>query len=521
MAAAASGLRCHDVIDERSAAFFALGLSRVTRQPTALICTSGSAAGHYRPAVMEASAAGVPLLILTADRPVELHDCGANQTTDQTRLFDGHIRWFFDLAGLPSGSVGLRAAQRLGAQAVATCKSPRPGPVHLNFRFRKPLEGTPAGEWSSPTFFASHRSMSSAAADELVSAVERAERPLLAMGPSIVSPKRSDILAIDTLLENGLSVFADITSGFSAGPRLKRMLRGAEALLRTEAGRSAFRPDLVVQIGNAPVGAAWNRWLASTSATQIAVHPYSFADTASAAQAYMQASTSQALALLAMRTTSHSRWDTKLHAAHLQACNAVPHELEHQSALVDSFAAAPPGASVMLGNSLTVRLADLLIPSHQVNIVHQRGLSGIDGMIAGAAGVATASESPTLALVGDITFAHDVASLAVASSVAPPLVIVVLNDRGGRIFEQLPVAKQASDSVMRDHFLMPSRLNVQAAAKAFDVRCCGASSRAELRAALLSAFASPGCSVVEVDLPQDGAARALARLDSSLEAALA
>ncbi|HRI55183.1 MAG TPA: 2-succinyl-5-enolpyruvyl-6-hydroxy-3-cyclohexene-1-carboxylic-acid synthase, partial [Pseudomonadota bacterium] len=133
-------LRCWDVIDERAAAFFALGQARVTGRPSLLICTSGTAGAHYLPAVIEAGAAHLPLLVLTADRPFELQDCGAPQTIDQIKLLGGHARRFFEL-GMPDPSdLSLRALRRLAAQAVLTTTWPTPGAVHLNARARKPLE---------------------------------------------------------------------------------------------------------------------------------------------------------------------------------------------------------------------------------------------------------------------------------------------------------------------------------------------------------------------------------------------
>jgi 2-succinyl-5-enolpyruvyl-6-hydroxy-3-cyclohexene-1-carboxylate synthase len=138
-----AGLRCRTIIDERSAAFFAVGQARLTGLPTVLVCTSGSAAANYFPAVVEAAESATPLVLLTADRPFELQHAAAPQTIDQTRLFGDYARRFFEL-GMPDADPAmLEALQRMAAQAVLASRSPLPGPVHLNARARKPLE--PAG----------------------------------------------------------------------------------------------------------------------------------------------------------------------------------------------------------------------------------------------------------------------------------------------------------------------------------------------------------------------------------------
>ena len=133
-------LRCHDVLDERSAGFFALGQAKACGEPSLLICTSGTAGAHYLPAVMEAAQSYTPLAVLTADRPFELQECGANQTADQLKLFGAHVRRFFHLGSPDSTERALRALRRVAAQAVWSTKRPVPGPVHVNAPARKPLE---------------------------------------------------------------------------------------------------------------------------------------------------------------------------------------------------------------------------------------------------------------------------------------------------------------------------------------------------------------------------------------------
>jgi len=204
-------LRLFDVIDERAAAFFALGQARVTGVPTLLLCTSGTAGAHYLPAIIEARHAGVPLLVLTADRPTEATACGAAQTIDQTKMFGEHVRRFFDL-GMPDGDPSaLRAVRRVALQAFVASQYPERGAVHVNARARKPLEPILASATAEgravaaavravkdrPIRVALASAQADAGALEIIAAELRAaRRGLIVCGPL---PARTDVGAVEDL----------------------------------------------------------------------------------------------------------------------------------------------------------------------------------------------------------------------------------------------------------------------------------------------------------------------------------
>ncbi len=214
-------LRCHDIVDERSAAFYALGRARATGRPSLLLCTSGSAPAHYFPAVIEASAAFVPLLVLSADRPFELHGCGASQTVDQLRLYGDHVRWFVDLGAPEPGEAALLSLRRAAVRAVAESLGPTPGPVHVNARARKPLEPsaealaaqTLRGEWPPVTRVLPTRTLPS---DEAVEALGRAcleaRDGVIVCGPASVGEREAGGAIRDLARRTGFALLSEATS---------------------------------------------------------------------------------------------------------------------------------------------------------------------------------------------------------------------------------------------------------------------------------------------------------------------
>ena len=278
-AAAHPRLRLHDVIDERTAAFFALGQARVTAMPSLLLCTSGSAAAHYLPAVIEADESGVPLLIVTADRPIELLHVAANQTIDQRLLFEGYARMVVDVGAPDAAPSALRGLRRLAAQAVALARAPRPGVVHLNLRARKPLEPASATSPEARALEAQVRGLMShpsarvsegrlAPDDDAIATLAQrcvgVRRGLIVAGPA---PARQALArdAVRALAEaTGFPLLAEAASqlrftGTSA--TAMPLIDGADWLYRLPAADRAWLPDLILQLGAPPTSGVWERWL--------------------------------------------------------------------------------------------------------------------------------------------------------------------------------------------------------------------------------------------------------------------
>jgi 2-succinyl-5-enolpyruvyl-6-hydroxy-3-cyclohexene-1-carboxylate synthase len=518
-------LTCHDAIDERAAAFFALGAARVTGRPALLLCTSGTAGAHYYPAVIEASAAHVPLLVLTADRPWELMDCAAPQTIDQTRLYGTHVRRFVEL-GLPDDDDGARRAlARTVAQAVHATRWPLPGAVHINARARKPLEPIAGDPPHAPSIVVGVPRLlpDPAAIATLADACVRARRGVIVCGPAPAS-QAAAAAAVDRLAAaSGFPLLAERTSQLTG-------LATFDLALRTPRFCDE-QADLILQLGAPPTSSMWER--AYPDAARAVIAPHGWPDPTSRASWMIQADVADAAdalaqAILARRAhVEPSAWRMHFVAADHAVRRAVDDELTRDDALAeghiarDTFASVPRGGWLMVGNSLPIRHLDTYaLARDDVRVLSQRGVNGIDGLVAGAAGAAIAAGAPLTLLVGDVSFLHDLGGLALAARVPTPLPIVVIHNDGGRIFEQLPIARAASPALM-SHFTTPHGAGLVHAARLYGVRHARVTDRPGLRAALDEAQRTAGATVIEAIVAPHGAAEAHERIVRAVGEALA
>lgn len=552
-------LAVHDIVDERVASFFALGQARVSGRPTLLLCTSGTAAAHYLPAVVEAAASHLPLIVLSADRPPELHGCGANQTIDQLKLFGDHVRAFVELGTARASLRALRAVRRAGVQAVARALDPTPGPVHLNARALKPLEPRPPAsrheraETEPPSvaeqvldspasrYHAPARGPAREAVLALTEACLMARSGAIVAGPGPASRVAAGPALRTLLRRTGFVALLESASNLKHGERADEgivFFDGFDAVLRSELGRRAFTPDFVLQLGAAPVSKGFELWLADNPDVHRAVvAPHGWADPESTARHVMVADIEMtlaavegALAALAGERLERSPLATWAAAAEdatrrcvVDALAADEGELSEANVAAQVVAAVPPGADLVLGNSLSVRHADSWAEARYeaLHVLTQRGASGIDGLVAGAAGAVRASGRDTLLLLGDVSFLHDVGGLAAARGLAAPLVVVVVDNGGGRIFEQLPVAHRDDLAHHIEHFTTPQEAHLEHAAALYGHDFVSVSSRAELANALSQAFrGSPRCTLVQAVVPAHGAAEKNAALFAAVHDAL-
>lgn len=540
-AARESRLRLHDVIDERSAAFFALGRARATQRPTGLLCTSGSAPAHWFPAVLEASRAHLPLVLLTADRPPELQECCAAQTVDQGHLFGAHVRLFLD-AGLPDPTpIALRAVPRVAAQIVHASLSPDPGPVHLNLRARKPLEPHLAVSLADCDFASAARRLSDrraplavsggatpSAADlrPVVALLGRARRGLIVAGPlapGAVSPEA--ILALSE--RTGFPVLCDATSnlrqvGSDFALAASDLFLGAPAL-------ATAGIDCLLQIGSSPVSAAWDGLCSAPSLTgHVVLSPHGWDDQANTATHLVFGPLASTVELLAHQLPLPLLHRTSLAAALRSLDVAVQQEqarlledgsLSEASATRALIHSLPEGSALAVGNSLAIRHVEAWggLVSKTIGIYAQRGLNGIDGLLAGAAGIASTGR-PTAVLLGDVSAVHDLGSLLVARSSPAPLLIVVLNNGGGRIFEQLPLAHAGLSQDQWRHFTTPHELDFESAARAFGVGYACPASVVDLGSALAKGFSRTGSTLVEARVSPSEAVALRAALQHRVDA---
>jgi 2-succinyl-5-enolpyruvyl-6-hydroxy-3-cyclohexene-1-carboxylate synthase len=527
------GLRCRVIIDERAAAFFAVGHARITGRPVLLVCTSGTAGANYFPAVIEAAEAGTPLLVLTADRPLELQAAAAPQTIDQMGLFGGHVRAFFELGTPDADPRALRALPRIAAQAHAAALDPVPGPVHLNARARKPLEPTEAGTPESealgatvdgllervPRYAAPTAMPDPDAISALARACRGARSGLIVCGPAAIAraaaPADVDGLARAT----GFPVVAEAASQARFGSPVAGVLDAFPALLDVPAFVEGNAPDVVIQVGRPPTASAWHGAIpAWQDVTRHVLADRGWPDPWTGAAAVIRAPLGAAIRALTARLSedagpdetrrARDDWAASVRGADQRAREAIHASLgegfpegEAVRVVVESL---EPGSVLALGNSLPIREVDLFVPAGDRGLAvwSQRGANGIDGLVAGAAGAAAASGRPTTLLLGDVSLAHDLGGLATLRDLPAPLTVVVLNNGGGRIFDRLPIAETLHDDPRMDAWLTPPDIDFRAAAAAFGLEYAVARDAGATVRGLEALRRSGG--VLEVVVPEGG-----------------
>ncbi len=456
-------LRLHVAIDERSAGFLALGTARVTGRPAVVVTTSGSATANLFPAVVEADQGGVPLLVLTADRPPELRHTGANQAIDQLKLYGDTVRWFCEL-GVPEDRPGVVAYWRsTTCRAVAETMGVRgpAGPVHVNVAFREPtvpatddgrtradgpfrqrLEGRPDRRaWT--TVDLPPRQVPDAELQAFAGRLAGTERGLLVVGDTTARPGPIHALAAAT----GWPVVAEPTSNARFGPSV---VTHAGPLLGVPAFRDAHRPDLVVRVGRPTVSRSV-LGLLDAHVPQVVVSPDgAWHDPTRAASDLVVADPDLLLSALAAQlpVAATSDWSRSWHDADAAAARVVADVLAAEPGVTEpgaaraTMAAVPDGGALVVASSMPIRDLDAWAPGREhVRVLANRGASGIDGFVSTALGVSLAHDGPTVALAGDLSFLHDRNGLLTRPDVArPDLVLVVVDNDGGGIFHFLPQA---------------------------------------------------------------------------------
>ncbi|MDH3297657.1 MAG: 2-succinyl-5-enolpyruvyl-6-hydroxy-3-cyclohexene-1-carboxylic-acid synthase [Gemmatimonadota bacterium] len=550
------GLTSTVVVDERSAGFFALGQARATGEPTLLVCTSGTAGAHYLPAVVEASRSRLPLIVLTADRPFELRHRGASQTIDQANMFGRFVSRSIEVGPADPDPRAVDGLLRTAVLAVHATVWPQRGPVHLNLGFRKPLEPTGAPDPAlealqarvadtlasglpspvPPAVRADPRAL-----DEAAGRIRRARRGLLVLGPMNIAEAPAPEAVAAFADATGFPVLAEATSQHRFGAvEYPSACDVFEPLFSSPEFLSARAPDLVVHLGAAPVGRALGAWIATSGVDRIAICPHELTEPFNQAAQILvgdAGGTLQALADLvgiAADLSNAGVWSRTLVEAAATAAgqvgaylDSVPADALHQGKAVQlAVQAVPQGGLLMLGNSMPVRDVDLYsrAAARGIRVLSQRGAAGIDGLISGALGAAVASRLPTVLLLGDVSFQHDVGGLAlgpVAHGAEVPVAIVVLQNGGGRLFELLPVRGQpAMARTFERFFLTPPAPSAEAVAGAFGLRARLTAQPAELAEALADAMAQPGVTVIEAVVDGPAAVQAIGRIAASLERAL-
>ena len=525
-------LRVEVVLDERSAAFRALGIGLATGRPAIVCCTSGTAAVNLHPAVVEAHHARVPLLVCTADRPPELRDWGAGQTIDQSGLFAGATRWFHDPgppeATSPASELDARW-RAMACRAVAHASGPPAGPVHLNLPLREPLLPTgaplldaPGREDGAPWIRTSTARRAPDPADVArVAALVRA-RPrgvLVAGWGADVDPAIAERFAAAA----GWPVLAD--------PLSRLRTRGHavstyEALLRVERFASAHGPDLVVRVGAPVTSKVANAWLESVP-TVLVDPDDAWLDPQHGAHERVRADASALLAAVAdeLGAASGGPWSEAWSDADARARVALDHVLDDDLACEgriarDVAAAVPDGGALVVASSLPVRALEWCMAARSgVNVFANRGANGIDGFVSTVFGIASAHPGPVVALCGDLCLLHDTNGLLsgaeAGGGAGPRATFVVVDNDGGGIFSYLPQHDLAEFEAL---FATPQSVDIVAVARAHGL----AADRVELTAVpKLVAEDADTARVLVVDVDRGASRRQHSRVWEAVATALA
>lgn len=431
----------HIVIDERSAGFVALGTAKASRRPVALASTSGTAAANYLPAIAEARSAGIPLIVLTADRPPELRGAGAPQTIDQVKLYGDAVKQFFD-AGLPGGrAADLAPSLALRVWDEAT-RSPM-GPVHVNLAFREPLIAGPFGE---PPQIApiEHRPgsvlLDDRDLDSLASALGAKQAIVVAggdLGPGF------DRAWHGFAARTGIPLLADIQCRRPSAVTVVSpdLLAGAGVL-------DALRPEVVLRIGPLPTSKLVWTWLEQSNVPQVYLD-HMWRDPLGTATRAFRADPGPTVASLSDRVEPAPEawsaiWQAVGTAVDARIEEALTAEAQPTEPAIARrlYHAAPTNSVLFTGSSMPIRDLDTFSgpPRSDIEVLANRGANGIDGALSTAIGAAVGSGRPIVAHVGDLTVLHDVAALGLLERWRSPVVVVAVNNDGGGIFHFLPQA---------------------------------------------------------------------------------
>lgn len=508
-------------LDERSAAFFALGAAKSTGRPVALLCTSGTAGANFLPAVAEAYQGRVPLVILTADRPPELRAWGAAQTMEQRSLFAGFTRWFEEAPCPSERESELAYATALGRRAVCEATRAAPGPVHLNLPFREPLApaayAPPEAAQLPATPFVHDFAAELQGGEALGRELCAVPRGVLLFGPdNWDAALEKEAASLATSL--GWPILADPASGLRAGAApAETVICGADLLLRGPQVAEQLRPDLIVRFGGQPTSAAVVAWMSRHASVPVwLVDPAAgFRDPQHRASRMLPV-TARAFCELAARYVgppddATRAWLARWQRADEVARGAIAAALDDDGEFLSPHLARalwsllPDGAVLYAANSMAIRDIDAFAGPRGAGprVLANRGVNGIEGQVSAALGAAVATRRPTVLWCGDLAFLHDLSGLLAGQLQAADLTIVVSNDDGGGIFEYLAVARSVPRATFERIFAVPHGTDPCAIARAFGWNAARTNSRGEFATALSRSLAG-GRHVIEV--PVDRAA---------------
>ncbi len=499
--------------DERGLAFTALGIAKASQNPVCLICTSGTAVANFYPAIIEASMSFTPLIVLVADRPTELRDVGSNQTINQVGMFGDYLRWEIDIP-LSDPHLPLDFLGRAIDQACFRARNSPAGPILLNVMIREPL--TPSGarkpfkEIGSPlpqtNYFLSNKSLSDEDLTSISLELSKYEKGIILVGSLPVGVDLEAIYALAMKLQ--WPIFADALSGLRSLGKDSSLIPFYNHLLQATYSSEKMLPEAVLYLGGQIVSKTLLTWLSSNTPEKF-YHVANFPgrhDPHHLVSDRIESDPGEFCKEISLflKGRQPSVWVAlwKEYSLHIEEVLHTFFEdslqLSEPQTLFSLLSTPSDQFSLFFSASLPIRYADTFFFPKEPSaaIFSNRGVSGIDGIIASSIGVAEGGNKPVVALIGDLAFLHDLNSLVLAKNLALPIIFIVLNNSGGGLFQFLPIAKQTK---FTDTFVATKHsLKIEPFAKAFDIPYSNPTSLTDYQTTLTIALETPQLQIIEV-----------------------
>ncbi len=474
------------IVDERSSAFFALGLAKKSNTPVAIVTTSGTAVAELYPAIIEAYYGRVPLIICTADRPHLLRNRGANQTINQQNIYKNHIRYFVD-AGLPDVK-NLSFIKKIAEDSIRNSCLTEKGPVHINFPFEKPFEpknytdkiefGKIEKIFADSSFELAPGNQSKINYEAVAKKLWSTDRGLIIVG---FNNYRKDFAKQVTQFSGkfGYPVYVDGASSFRFGKHSKEnIIENFTAFMRAQDFQKHFDPRIIIQFGGAPTSNVLLEFFKKSRAEKILVNEFGDKnDPSFTAKTILPVDPSEFIETILQSEKDKNNRDScwlidyhvmNSHAEKLkdQFVKKVKFPFEGK-VVTELLNAIPDKSNLMISNSLPIRDTDFFASaiSKQLKIYTNRGASGIDGINSTALGIAKAAKEKSFLLIGDLAFYHDLNGLHNAIKFKIPLTIILVNNSGGGIFESLPISGYRD--LFKENFSTPLKVDFKKLVEAY------------------------------------------------------
>lgn len=500
------------LVDERSASYFALGLAKQTNRPVALICTSGTAAANYYPAVIEAAHGRVPLIVLTADRPHELRDVGAPQAMNQLNLYGDFVKQFYEMSLPEATDSMLNYVRNRAVRAVFYALEGNPGPVQLNFPIREPLTpdltlanlfGQPDNSQQKPSV--GKRVLEATEIDAFIKTMENKKRPVIVCGPQTDKQLSEAIINLSEKLN--IPIIADPLSQIRSTKRnQERIIDASDAFLKSKTIRETLSPDMIIRFGAMPISKSYLFYINEhKEIPHYVIEPsddvreptnqqanYLIADEA----LFIKSLLEKSITVNTMEWTKQWISYNKLARKELTINNKD--SLTEGGAIQALLKALPNESELFIGNSMAVRDLDTFyeVSEKEIYIYGNRGVSGIDGVVSTALGIAARSDKRVTLVIGDLSFYHDLNGLLAAKHYDIDLTILLVNNDGGGIFSFLPQAKEGIH--FEKLFGTPLGIDFSHSVLMYGGEYTLAKNPSHLKEVLTSSYQKSGLKVIEV-----------------------